>query len=97
MVSTANTARWMLRKRVQLGTSDILKQAEAALTEMIDLEARLDWTNCVAKANIVVDGKELVLSAPVSFLLFLEKQLTDMRTFMRPRTILRRRRWLQRM
>ncbi len=70
------------RKRVQVSASDILKQVEVALSDLFDLTAKKDWTNCVAKANVVVDGKELLTSAPVSHLLFLEKQLTDMRTFM---------------
>lgn len=69
------------RKRVQLSAGDILTRAEAAMSELFDLTAKKDWTNCVAKSHVVVDGKELLTSAPVTFLLFLEKQLTDMRTF----------------
>jgi hypothetical protein len=42
--------------------------------------ARKDWANCLAKATVEVDGKPLLHDVPVTFLLFLEKQLTDMRT-----------------
>lgn len=67
-------------KRVQYTSGEVLRAAERALTELVDVTARKDWTNCVAKADVVVDGKTLIASAPVSFLLFMEKQLTDLRT-----------------
>jgi hypothetical protein len=67
-------------KRVQYTSGEVLRAAERALTDLVDVTARKDWTNCVAKADVVVDGKTLIASAPVSFLLFMEKQLTDLRT-----------------
>jgi hypothetical protein len=67
-------------KRVQYTSGEVLRAAERALTDLADVTARKDWTNCVAKADVVVDGKTLIASAPVSFLLFMEKQLTDLRT-----------------
>lgn len=67
-------------KRVQYTSGEVLRSAERALTDLVDVTARKDWTNCVAKADVVVDGKTLIASAPVSFLLFMEKQLTDLRT-----------------
>jgi hypothetical protein len=69
------------RKRVQYETKDVLRSVERLSTELFDITARKDWTNCEAKADVKVDGKVLVAQAPVSYLLFLEKQLTDMRTF----------------
>ncbi len=68
-------------KRVQFAVPDVLRTVERSIGELLDVTARKDWTNCVAKGDVVVDGKTVVLQAPVSFLLFLEKQLTDMRTF----------------
>lgn len=67
-------------KKVQLVANDILKQVEKESTTLFDIIARKDWTNCVAKAPVMVDGKELIPAAPVSYLLFLEKQLTDLHT-----------------
>jgi hypothetical protein len=67
-------------KRVQYTSGEVLRAAERALTDLVDVTARKDWTNCVAKADVVVDGKTLIAAAPVSFLLFMEKQLTDLRT-----------------
>lgn len=69
------------RKRVQYRVGEVLRQVERLSTELFDVTARKDWTNCDAKADVTVDGKVLVKQAPVSYLLFLEKQLTDMRTF----------------
>lgn len=69
------------RKRVQYEVTDVLRSVERLQTELFDVTARKDWTNCDAKADVVVDGRTIVSQAPVSYLLFLEKQLTDMRTF----------------
>jgi len=69
------------RKRVQYEVKDVLRSVERLNTELFDVTARKDWTNCDARADVVVDGRTIVAQAPVSYLLFLEKQLTDMRTF----------------
>jgi hypothetical protein len=53
----------------------------ADLTEMFDVVATQDWANCQAKGDVVVDGHPLLKGVPVTHLLFLEKQLTDLRTF----------------
>lgn len=68
-------------KRVQMSVSDVFKEVETCISDMMNITARKDFTNCEAKADVVVDGKVLVAAAPVSFLLFLEKTLTDLRTF----------------
>jgi hypothetical protein len=69
------------RKRVQYVVSDVLRSVERLTSELMQVTARKDWTNCVAKGNVEIDGIVLIKDAPVPFLLFLEKQLTDMRTF----------------
>jgi hypothetical protein len=66
--------------RVQVTCDDILKQTAKALTRLLDVTAAKDWTNTRAKANVVVDGHTLIENAPVPYLLFLEKQLTDLHT-----------------
>lgn len=69
------------KKKVQLTGSELLTDISLLLTELMDLTARKDYTNCNAGADVVVDGQVLVSGAPVTYLLFLEKQLTDVRTF----------------
>ena len=68
------------KKRVQFVVDDVLRSIERAVTSLIDVTARKDYTNCVAKADVVVDGVTIMTGAPVSFLLFTEKQLTDLRS-----------------
>jgi hypothetical protein len=69
--------------RVQVKAEDVLRTTAALLTRLFDVTATKDWANCVAKADIVVDGRTLLREVPVSYLLFLEKQLTDLHTFVR--------------
>lgn len=67
-------------KRVQFSSKTVLEAIERGLTELMTVTGRKDYTNCVAYADVKVDGKVLVEQAPVSYLLFLEKQLNDIRT-----------------
>lgn len=69
------------KKRVQFTVDDVLKSVERSITELIEITARKDYTNCEAKADVVIDEVVYVKDAPVSFLLFLEKTFTDIRTF----------------
>src|SRR5437868_3610172 len=69
------------RKMVQLKVGELIRQVTAGLTEMFDVVATQDWANCQAKADVSVDGQVLLRGAPVTHLLFLEKQLVDLRTF----------------
>lgn len=68
-------------QRVQHIARDMLNAAERSLTELMNVTARKDWTNCDAKGTIEVDGTVILKDVPVTFLLFLEKQVTDLRTF----------------
>lgn len=69
------------KKVVQFQAGDLLRRVTHTTTELFDLTFRKDRTNCIAKADVTVDGNVIVKDAPVSYLLFLEKQLTDVRTF----------------
>jgi hypothetical protein len=69
------------RKVIQQSAPDIVKLAQAGLAEMWNVVATKDIGNCSAKADVVVDGVVLAAQVPVTHLLFLEKQLVDMRTF----------------
>ena len=68
------------KKKVQLTAHDILRRAGNSMSELMEVTARKDFTNCYAKADVIVDGKVLLVGAPVTYLLFLEKQLLDLRT-----------------
>ena len=67
-------------KRVRLRATEVLNQISHLSTEWWDVTARKDWSNCKATADVVVDGEILINAVPVTFLLFLEKQVTDLRT-----------------
>lgn len=67
--------------RVQLRTHSIVTDVAEALTVLIDITATKDWANCDAKANVEVDGHVLLNQVPVTYLLFLEKKLVDIHTF----------------
>jgi hypothetical protein len=69
------------RKRVQQTVPQVIAEVRSKKQEYLTIEARREWTNCAAKADIVVNGQVLVGQVPVTYLLFLEKQLVDLRTF----------------
>lgn len=66
---------------VQTNIEDLLTEAADTLTELFDVTLTKEVANQKAKANVVVDGKTIVKDAPVSYLLFLEKQLIDLQKF----------------
>jgi|SRR5579871_179107 hypothetical protein len=74
--------------RVQLKAEEVIRQTTASLTRLFDVTATKDWANCKAKANIVVDGKTLLADVPATYLLFLEKQLVDLHTFVKKLPVL---------
>jgi hypothetical protein len=74
--------------KVQVRTEEVLREVSKTLTRLFDVTATKDATNCVAKANVVVDQKTLLSDVPVSYLLFLEKQLTDLHTFIKKLPVL---------
>lgn len=67
-------------KKVQLNALQVVKDASKTLNELLDVTAAKDYANCTATADVVVDGFTLVSGAPATYLLFLEKQLTDLHT-----------------
>ncbi|OIV38425.1 hypothetical protein BIV57_05910 [Mangrovactinospora gilvigrisea] len=74
--------------RVQVRAEEVLKETAAVLTRLFDVTATKDWANREAVADVVVDGAPLLRDVPVSYLLFLEKQLTDLHTFVRKLPVL---------
>jgi hypothetical protein len=66
------------RKQVQqhVGASmDIIREQHV---ELFDLAFKRDVTNCIAKADVVVDNKVILKDAPVTYLLWLGHQLDDL-------------------
>ena len=64
-------------KQVTIKSGSVMKRASDLLSELFDVTAKKDWANMEARADVVVDGVKLIEGAPVTFLLFLEKQLND--------------------
>jgi hypothetical protein len=69
------------KKHVQFTMPNILRAVRTSQSELYDVVAQLDLANTVAKASVIVDGREILPELPTTTLLFLEKQLTDLRTF----------------
>jgi hypothetical protein len=68
-------------KNVQYKVKDAIKSARDVLTELLDITATQDYANCKAVADVRVDGAVILEKIPVTHLLYLEKQLTDVHTF----------------
>lgn len=68
------------KKHVQMTVVTALKLVQVQLSELFDVTATKDTANCIAAAPIVVDGIVLIEKVPVTYLLFLEKQLTNVYT-----------------
>lgn len=68
-------------KRIQTKVSEVIQSVRDALKPMYDAVATQDRANRQASADVVVDGETLLEAVPVTHLLFLEKQMTDLETF----------------
>lgn len=68
-------------KNIQVDVRKRIADVSAALTDFYDLVATQETSNIHAKADVLVEGSAIVKDAPVTVLLFLEKQLEDLRTF----------------
>jgi hypothetical protein len=66
---------------VQITAEASIKDAADVLTRLFDVTFTKEKTNTVALADVKVGNKVIVKEAPVTYLLFLEKQLVDLRTF----------------
>lgn len=67
-------------KRVQLDAAVLLQDLKAQLAPMYKVVGDIDNTNTLATADVIVGGRTILANAPVATLLWLEKQLADMRT-----------------
>jgi hypothetical protein len=67
-------------KKIQQKVVDVIASVEEAWTNMVDVVVTNDSGNANAKADVVVNGAIILESVPVTSLIFLEKQLTDLAT-----------------
>ncbi|GHO93432.1 hypothetical protein KSF_034800 [Reticulibacter mediterranei] len=74
--------------RVQVKAEDVIRKTSEVLTKLFDVVATKDWANCSAKADVTVDGTVLLSQVPATYLLFLEKQLVDLHTFIKKLPVL---------
>lgn len=65
---------------VQLRVSDALRTVQKELEDFLNIVATQEYANTSAKADVIVAGKSILKDVPISVLLFLEKQLIDLRT-----------------
>lgn len=68
-------------KTVQIKVNQQLENVRNAMVDLFDIVATQDFANTLAKASVVVDEKVLLKDIPVTYLLFMEKQLVDIHTF----------------
>jgi len=74
--------------KVQIKAEDIVRQTGEIMSRLFDVTATKDWANCLARADVVLDGQVLLGQVPITYLLFLEKQLVDIHTFIRKLPVL---------
>ncbi len=74
---------------VQVRAAQVLDEAAARLTRLFDVTAARDFTNCKARADIVLrDGTVLVADVPATYLLYLQKALINVETLVRKLPVL---------
>jgi|ERR1044072_1232671 hypothetical protein len=66
---------------VQVKVPEVLESVESALTRLFDVTLTKEVANTEAAADIKVGDVTLATAVPVTYLLFLEKQLVDIRSF----------------
>lgn len=69
------------KKIVQQTVPNILETIKESYADMINMVATLDIGNCIAKADVVIDGKVILKDVPATHLICLEKQVGDISTF----------------
>lgn len=67
--------------RVQIRAGDLIETVRGALSGLLDAVATQEWGNTQARADVVVEGNVLLAQVPVTYLMWVEKQLVNLRTF----------------
>jgi archaellum component FlaF (FlaF/FlaG flagellin family) len=68
-------------KNIQMSVKQAINEVSESCKNMFNIVATQDIGNCSAKADIIVDGVVVAEKVPATYLIFLEKQLTDLATF----------------
>ncbi len=68
-------------KKVQLSADEVLKKVRKLRSAFFDIEASQEYGNLEARGEVKVDGEVILADVPVTLLIFLEKELNDLRTF----------------
>lgn len=78
------------RTLVQIRGHEVLRKTQDILSRLFDITAAKEYTNAsgTAKADIVIDGTVFLEGVPATYLVFLEKQLIDLYTFIRKLPVL---------
>ena len=66
--------------KVQVSVEDVLDETAAVLTNLFDVAATKEWANTHARADVEVDGRVILADVPVTYLLFLERELKQLAT-----------------
>lgn len=68
-------------KKVQVRAKEVIAEVSAGMSDLYDTLLTQDAANTLAKADVVVDGVAVMKDVPVTHLMYLEKQLVDLHTF----------------
>jgi hypothetical protein len=73
------------QNKVQQNAKQIVQQVKEQLGELFNVVATKDFGNAEARADVIIEGEEkpLLTGVPVPHILYLEKKLIDLRTFIR--------------
>lgn len=76
------------KKNIQFSAKEAISEFTESLTSLFDVVATQDYGNTKAVANVIVEDKKILENVPVTYLLFLEKQLNDVHTFVKTLPVL---------
>ena len=68
-------------KRIHVDVAAKVAETLFQVADFWDVVATQEWGNTQTGADVAIDGLVLVQNAPIAVLLFMEKQLTDLHTF----------------
>lgn len=68
-------------KNVQTTVKDMFASVKESQAKLFDITHTKELGNTTAVADVVYEGKTILTQVPVTYLLFLEKRLTDIHTF----------------
>lgn len=74
--------------KVQVRAEDALRTVGSRLSRLFDVTATKDATNNTTTADVKIDDTVLLAEVPVTYLLFLEKQLSELHGFIKTLPVL---------